>query len=143
MGGPPELTSALRTLAARTETIRRRYRVHESVLSFHIGRISRVAEQYVVVTNERGASLAVPRGLARAAHRERLGECLGIVNTPVGDREMIVRAVPGLELHRAGGESYSPFARPGGVERISEAEAAYLRGIPVPLTVRIPVAIEA
>ena len=38
--------------------------------------------------------------------------------------------------------SYSPFARVEEFQRISEADAAYLRGEPLPLTISIPVEVD-
>jgi hypothetical protein len=138
----PDLAAVLRKLAVQTEAVRLQRRFAKQALSFHVGRISRVADDYVVVTTEGKLSLAVPLSLARAAYRDQIGDCLGVINTQVDERELIVRAVPGIDLGQERGESYSPFARARGFERISAADAAYLRGAPAPITIRIPVAIE-
>ena len=137
-----DLTLVLRALALQTATIRLQRQFARHALAFHVGRISSSTEGYVVVTNEGGQSVAVPRGLARAAHRERIGECLGVINSHVDERELIVRAMPGIDVGREHAEPYSPFARVDGFERINAADQAYLRGRPTPLTIQIPVAIE-
>jgi hypothetical protein len=138
--GDPELGAILRTLASETETVRHKRMTPKQFVFFHIGRVSSMTDSYVVVTSEGGTSLAVPRLLARAAHREKVGECLGVLNSQVDNHELIVRAVPGIELAPQG-KPYSPFDRVA-FDRISDADAAYLRGQPVPLTIRIPVTIE-
>jgi hypothetical protein len=142
---PPEdsdLAPILRALALQTATTRLQRRFTKRALAFHVGRISSSTEGYVVVTNEGGLSVAVPRVLARAAHRERIGECLGVINSHVDERELIVRAMPGIDVSQEHDEPYSPFARVDGFERISASDEAYLRGRPAPLTIQIPVAID-
>jgi hypothetical protein len=136
------LALVLRTLALQTATVRLQRRFAKHALACHVGRISSSTEGYVVVTNEGGLSIAVPRGLARAAHRERIGECLAVINSHVDARELIVRAMPGIDVGRDRAEPYSPFARVDGFERINATDAAYLRGRPEPLTIQIPVTIE-
>jgi hypothetical protein len=131
----------LRTLARQTATVRLQRRFAKHAPAF-LGRISSSTEGYVVVTNEGGLSIAVPRGLARAAHRERIGECLAVINSHVDARELIVRAIPGIDVGREHAEPYSPFARVDGFERINATDAAYLRGQPEPLRIQIPVTIE-
>jgi hypothetical protein len=109
--------------------------------SYHVGRISSVAEAYVIVDGG-GKQSFVPRDLARAASRERVGECLAIMNGPIDGREMIIRAVPGIALEPKE-DSYSPFARPAaGFQRVSATDLAYLRGVPKPLAITIPITIE-
>ena len=131
----------LRALALQTATIRLQRQFAKHALPIHVGRISSSTEGYVVVTNEGGRSVAVPRGLARAAHREQIGECLGVINS-VDERELIVRTMPGIKVGPEHAEPYSPFARVDGFERINAGDEAYLRGRPAPLTIQIPVAIE-
>jgi hypothetical protein len=137
-----DLAPILRALALQTATTRLQRRFTKRALAFHVGRISSSTEGYVVVTNEGGLSVAVPRVLARAAHRERIGECLGVINSHVDERELIVRAMPGIDVSQEHDEPYSPFARVDGFERISVSDEAYLRGRPAPLTIQIPVAID-
>ncbi|HEY6728767.1 MAG TPA: hypothetical protein VI197_32370 [Polyangiaceae bacterium] len=131
----------IRTLAMKTAEVRRQHHFDKLASWYHVGRISTVAEGYVVVDGE-GKQSFVPRSLARAVFRERVGECLAVMNSPVDDREMIVRAVPGIELDPEK-DSYSPFARPAaGFQRVSAADLAYLRGVPRPLAITIPITIE-
>ena len=126
----------------RTEAVRLQRRFTKHASRFDVGRISNVTDGYVVVTGEGRSSFAVPRHLARAAHREQLGDCLGVINGQADNRELIVRAVPGIDLSRDQAAAYSPFTRVKGFERVSAADAAYLRGSPVPFTISIPVVIE-
>jgi hypothetical protein len=135
------LVDVIRQLAMRTAAVRRQRRFAKLASWYHVGRISSVAEAYVVVDGE-GKQSFVPRSLARSVFRERVGECLAVMNGPVGDREMIVRAVPGIELDPEK-NSYSPFARPaGGFQRVSASDLAYLRGIPRPLQITVPITID-
>jgi hypothetical protein len=70
-------------------------------------------------------------------------QCLAIINSQLDARELIVQAVPGIDLTSEAKVPYSPFGRTKGFERISAADAAYLRGTPQPLAIRVPVTIEA
>lgn len=131
----------IRQLAMRTAAVRRQRRFAEFMSSYHVGRISSVAEEYVIVDGG-GKQSFVPRSLARSVFRERVGECLAVMKSPVDDREMIVRAVPGIELEPKN-VSYSPFARPeGGFQSVSASDLAYLRGVPRPLAITIPITVE-
>lgn len=138
---PDALMSVLRTLARDTEGIRHQRRFVKHASRFQVGRISSVEAQYVVIEGEGKLTVVVPRLLARAAHREQVGECLGVINSQVDDRELIVRAVPGIDLNPRT-ERYSPFKRVEGFERVSAADAAYLRGRPIPPKITIPIIIE-
>ncbi|MEZ4223546.1 MAG: hypothetical protein R3B13_21540 [Polyangiaceae bacterium] len=137
-----ELTSVVRALAARTERVRLQRRFAGQRFDVHLGRISSAAEGYVVVTSESGLSVAIPQILARGAHRERVGECLAVIKSQIHARELIVRAVPGVALDPELDKPYSPFDRVPGFEPINRADADYLRGQPVPLTIQVPVSIE-
>lgn len=141
--GSAKLSTTLRMLALQTERVRHQKRFARRRISFHVGQISRVEGEYVVITSETESSVAVPRGLARAAHRERIGECLAVINSQPDERELIVRAVPGIDLRSPVVEGFSPFARSPGFEPVSRADVAYLRGRPAPLTIRFPVTIES
>ncbi len=135
------LVDVIRQLAMRTAAVRRQPRFAKLATWYHVGRISSVAEAYVIVDGGGKQSL-VPRSLARSVFREGVGECLAVMNSPVDDREMIVRALPGIELNTKKG-SYSPFARPeGGFQSVSASDLAYLRGIPSPLQITVPITIE-
>ncbi|MGC4089864.1 MAG: hypothetical protein QM756_18655 [Polyangiaceae bacterium] len=131
----------IRQLATGTAAVRRQRRFAKLASWYHVGRISSVAEAYVIVDGG-GKQSFVPRSLARSVSRERVGECLAVMNSPVEDREMIVRAVPGIELG-VEKKSYSPFARPeGGFQSVSVRDLDYLRGIPRPLQITVPITIE-
>ena len=131
----------IRQLAMGTAVVRQQRRFAKLASWYHVGRISSVAEAYVIVDGG-GKQSFVPRSLAHSVWRERIGECLAVMNGPVDDREMIVRAAPGIELEAERG-SYSPFARPeGGFQSVSAADLAYLRGIPRQLQITIPITIE-
>jgi hypothetical protein len=141
----------VRQLAMTTAAVQRQRRFAKLASWYHVGRISSVAESYVTIDGG-GKQSFVPRNLARAVFRERVGECLAIMNGPVESREMIVRALPGIPLddertttkHSASrARSYSPFARPAtGFQRVSAADVAYLRGAPKPIAITIPITIE-
>lgn len=131
----------IRRIATKTALVRQQRRFAKLASWYHVGRISAVAEGYVVIDGGGKQSL-VPRNLARAAFRERVGECLAIMNGPVDGRERIVRAVPGIALEPGAG-SYSPFARPpGGLQRVSSGDLAYLQGVPIPTQIPVPITIE-
>jgi hypothetical protein len=131
----------IRQLATKTAAVRLQHRFAKLAAWYHVGRISSVAEAYVTIEGGGKQSL-VPRNLARAVFRERVGECLAIMNRPVDGREMIVRAVPGITLEPKR-DSYSPFERPAsGFQRVSAADLAYLRGVPKPFEITIPITIE-
>lgn len=131
----------IRELAMKTTAVRLQHRFAKLASWYHVGRISTVAEAYVTIEGGGKHSL-VPRDLARAVFRERVGECLAIMNRPVDGRELIVRAVPGIALEPKQ-NPYSPFARPAaGFQRVSAADLAYLRGVPKSFEITIPITIE-
>ena len=139
-----ELAGLLRLLAAETDRVRQQRRFARWLSQFHVGRVSSVEQTYVIIFNASSSwrSLAVPRELARSAHRDRVGDCLAVINSQMHESEVIVRAMPGIDLSSVEEPPFSPFARSGGFERVTEADMAYLRGTPEPLTLHVPITID-
>lgn len=139
----PELDEAVRKVAVLTHEVRTRGRLAKAKSAFVAGRVSQTASGFVVVTTE-VSSLAVPRELARAAHRDRIGDCLAIHTDKVDERGVVIRAVPGVDLQEQvkAAPRFSPFRRGAPVDSIDEADAKMLRGRPAPLIIRVPVVIE-
>jgi len=140
---PAELVAVIRALARETA----RARTHEASLaevsSVFAGRISEVHQDHVLVTAE-GAATTVQRSVAKAAHREGIGEALALVTDFIEGARVLVDAVPALELSptHAVAKAFSPFGRDLAARTITEEDRRMLSGEPAPLKILIPITIE-
>ncbi|GIG59853.1 hypothetical protein Lfu02_42250 [Longispora fulva] len=140
-----ELGLALRAVARRTEHVRAAETGLVKVADVVAGQVTEVHEGYVVLSQLGGPSTAVPRWMAVAAHRDQPGAWLILITDRLADASAFVNAVPGISLGAdPSPEPFTPFGRASQRARvITEADAAVLSGSPVPLTVVVPVVIEA
>jgi hypothetical protein len=142
------LGHALRALAARTEQVR----VNDASLSSPLeasfarwiaGHITEVHETYVLLAQPDGPATAVPRWMADAAHRNRVGGLLMLVTDKFHHASAVVEAVPAIDVDVADANTFSPFDR--GDTRslaITTEDAQVLAGKPLPLRIVVPVQIE-
>lgn len=139
-----EVRSLLHRLAQATRKLRRRSGLERDLWEVLAGAVSEAQAEYVVVTSSSGSRAAVPRDLARAAHREQIGDCLALISYDLGEQSRVIQAVPGIDLSRdSEKKSFSPFRRDSPVSWISKADAEYLSGSPAPLKILVPVTIES
>jgi hypothetical protein len=137
------LGELLRSVSRLTERARDRHKVLTRVYEITIGAVSQSLPGYVVVHTTAGEDTAVPRWLAAGVARDKPGDLVALLHERLGARKAILEAVPAIDVEDAGdGSGYSPFDRADPRNRLSTADAAYLRGEPAPLRVLVPVTIE-
>lgn len=104
---PEALAEVLKAVARRTGQLC----AGESMLAEVIaGRIVEVHEEYVV--RVRGSVLMVPRWMAVAARRDKVGELFALVMDWLDDASVVVEAVPAIDVEDdAGAGAFSPFGR--------------------------------
>ncbi|MCC6993528.1 MAG: hypothetical protein IT370_02750 [Deltaproteobacteria bacterium] len=137
----PGLLRLLRALGKETSVARGRRAIRPPGMV--TGRISETHPDFVLLEAAGGVRTAVPRWLARAAHRETVGDLLALLTERLDDQRMVVNAVPALDLDGAdAGSRFSPFARSDSARRLTRRDARLLSGVPAPLTIMFPVTIE-
>jgi hypothetical protein len=114
----------------------------EEAAAVVMGRISEAQPDFLVLEAKDGARTAVPRWLAQSAHRENVGDCLALVTDRLGDRQMVVNAIPGVDVEAEPAKKFSPFGRSAQVHSITREDALLLSRPPRPLRIMIPVIIE-
>jgi hypothetical protein len=141
---PAHLLPALHELARRTELARHQEPSVAKVSSMFAGRISEVHEDHVLVRGER-ASTPVQRSVAKAAHREKVGDALALVTDLLEGARILVDAVPALGIppSEADAKGFSPFGRSPAARAISASDRRVLEGKPAPLKILIPISIES
>jgi hypothetical protein len=142
---PATLAEALRAVASRTEQVR----LNDIILSspaevIFAGRIAEVSDEYVLVVQKRGSSTMVPRWMAGAAQRDRVGALLALVADKLDGASAVVEAVPAIDIGDAPTDSdFSPFGR--GDARtlgIAAEDVRLLAGEPQSLRILVPVTID-
>ena len=108
------------------------------------GHIAEVSDSYVVVVQVKGQSTMVPRWMAVAAQRDRVGAFLALVADKLDGASAVVEAIPAIDIDdapEAGG--FSPFVRGDARTRhITADDARLLDGEPQSLRVLVPVTID-
>jgi hypothetical protein len=141
---PDALISALKAVVRLTEHLR----VSELMLPVSaeviMGRIAEVHEGYVILALVTGPSTAVPRWMADAAQRDKVGALLALVTDKLDGRSAVVEAVPAIDVDDVtGARAFSPFGRGDArVRTLTEADENVLTGAPAPLRILVPVTID-
>lgn len=142
---PAALTEALRAAASRTEQVRGDDILLSSPAEVvFAGRIAEVSDSYVVMVQVKGQSTMVPRWMAVAAQRDRVGALLALVADNLDGASAVVEAIPAIEIDDAPDDGgFSPFGRGDArTRRITADDARLLGGEPQSLRVLVPVTIE-
>jgi len=147
-GGVPaakwaELPELLRLIARETKASRAHCLPRKRFSEVITGRISEAQESFLVLTCESGSRTAVPRWLAQSVHRVNIGDYLALVTEKLANQQMVISAVPGIEMGRPSAAKFSPFGRNAPVHTLTRADAKQLAGGPAPLRILVPVAIGA
>ncbi|HEX4381482.1 MAG TPA: hypothetical protein VH083_00975 [Myxococcales bacterium] len=138
----PELLAVLRLVARETMLARSKRPLPEEGAAVVMGRIADAQPDFLVLEAKDGARTAVPRWLAQSAHRENVGDCLALVTDRLGDRQMVVNAIPGIDIDaQASPKKFSPFDR-SAVHLLTLEDVRLLSRPPQPLKITIPVIIE-
>ncbi len=139
----PGLSAALRELARHTAEVRDELKRSASLREIVTGRITRLADDNLVLATSGGGTTMVPRWLARGAHRENVGEFLALVQERLDERQALVEAMPAISLEpTASRDEISPFGRDPQLYRVGPEDAALLAREPAPLRLLVPVTIE-
>lgn len=110
------------------------------VMGWMAGTVAELGDKTLVLVDSHGSRTAIPRWLARSAHRDRLGDCLVIAQDRLDAGQMLVDALPGLAPAPA--KRRTPYGRHTDLRQISAEDAARIEGRPAPLRVLVPVTIE-
>jgi hypothetical protein len=143
-GSPKELTAALNAVARLTEQWRVSQLSLATLAEVITGRISEVHEGYVILVPAGGPATALPRWMAVAAQRDKVGSLLALVTDKLDGGCAVVEAVPAIDIDATpDAEVLAPFSRKDPrVLSITESDERLLAGKPQPLRVLVPVLIE-
>jgi hypothetical protein len=139
-----ELMVVLRAVARHTEELRAAESILTTLADVIAGRVVEVHEGYVVLRRLVGPPTAVPRWMALAARRERVGELLALVLDRLDTTSAVVEAVPAIETDdRRAGRGFSPFGRGDSqVTMLTAHDEKLLSGRPAQLQILVPVLID-
>ncbi|MFJ8690970.1 hypothetical protein [Micromonospora wenchangensis] len=142
-GTPVELTEAVRKVARRTEQLRTRELARAALAEVTAGRVKEVHDSYVLLVLMNGPATLIPRWMAVAAGRERVGAFLALVTDKLDGSSAVVEAVPAIDVDedaQTGG--FSPFGRDNRrLTTVTADDERVLMGEPEPLRVLVPVTI--
>jgi hypothetical protein len=138
----PELHDTLRTVARETCAACHRHACPVAPAETTAGVLVEGATDHLVLRGLTGRRTYVPRWLARSAHREQVGDMLALVTDRLDDAQMVVRAVPAIDLDARPRTAFTPFGREAPVRDLTAADARVLAGAPAPLQILVPVTIE-
>lgn len=143
----PELHQLLRLIARETKSaLRSNANLYDPVSMNELrqvfaGRVHASKPEYLVLRDALGKETAVPRSLARAAHREEVGDFLAVITDRLDEGQMVVNAVPAIDIDEGSSRQFNPFSRNGTGGRISKADVRLLSRMPATLRVMVPVTI--
>lgn len=144
--GSAALTEALRAVASRTEQVR----ANDILLSspaevVFAGRIAQVSDESVLLVQlGKGTATMVPRWMAGAARRDRVGDFLALVADKLDGTSAVVEAIPAISIDDApDADGFSPFGRDNARTRsITADDVRLLAGEPQSLRILVPVTID-
>jgi hypothetical protein len=140
---PAALAEVLKAVARRTEQLRASELILSTLAEVIAGRIAEVHEGYVMLVRVSGPATMVPRWMAVAAQRDRVGALLALVADRLDDVSAVVEAVPAIDVDDVpGADMFSPFGRSDARARsLTVADERLLAGEPQPLRILVPVLI--
>lgn len=142
---PASLMSALRNVARLTEQIRERELSPDHLAEVFAGQVKEVHAGYVLVVLMTGPETAVPRWMAGAANRARVGSFLAVVTDKLEGASAVFEALPALDVpDETQPAAFTPFGRDDKrALAITADDARLLSGEPQPLRVLVPVTVES
>jgi hypothetical protein len=140
--GPDELWEALRRLAKETERRRQTTSAHLPMPEVITGRITQLGPTALVLHVSTGPDITLPRWLAKAAHRETVGACLGLVIDRFEESSAFTYALPAMDLEEDL-PRFRPFGQHAPPLALTPADVQLLRREAPPLRVPVPVTIGA
>jgi len=142
---PDELTETLKAVARRTEQRRVSEMAEITLAEVVAGRVAEVHEGYVVLVRMSGPAAMIPRWMAVAVQRDKVGALLAMVMDRLDDGRAVIEAVPAIDMDDdASAGRFSPFGRGDPrVLSLTRADEHLLAGEPQPLRILVPVLIDA
>jgi hypothetical protein len=142
---PAALTEVIKELARRTEQARVREVSLVKLVEIIAGRIAEVRESYVLLVMVSGPTAIVPRWMAVAARRDKVGQLLALVMDKLDDASAVIEAMPAIDIDNLQDrQAFTPFGRRETRTRLlTTADERLLAGRPEPLRVLVPVLIDA
>jgi len=141
---PQALTDALRAVASATDQLRATEKLLNEFTQQICGQITEVHDSFVLLAIAWHPPAAVPRWLASAAGRDRVGEFLALITDQLDLSSAVVDVLPALAVDRptwvAG---FTPFGRSAAALTINQEDERLLSRSPEPLTIVVPVQIDA
>jgi hypothetical protein len=96
---PAALTDALRAAVSRTEQVRADDVLLSSPAEVVLaGRITEVSDSYVLMVQVKGQATIVPRWMAVAAQRDRVGALLALVADKLDGASAVVEVIPAIDI---------------------------------------------
>jgi hypothetical protein len=142
---PAPLMTALRNVARLTEQIRERELSSAQLAEVSAGWVKEVHTSYVLLVLMTGPETVVPRWMAGAANRARVGSFLVVVTDKLDGASAVFEALPALDVtDETQPAAFTPFGR--GDQRalaITADDERMLSGEPQPLRVLVPVTVES
>ncbi len=141
---PTALTEVIKAVARRTEQLRASELILSTLAEVIAGQVTEVHEAYVLLVRVSGPATMVPRWMAVAAQRDRVGALLALVADKLDDVSAVVEAVPAIDVGDSpGADGFSPFGRDDARARsLAAADERLLAGEPQPLRILVPVLID-
>jgi hypothetical protein len=141
---PEGLAEALRAVARRTEQVRASEPNLATLAEVIVGRITEVHEGYIVLVRVSGPAAMIPRWMAVAAQRDKVGELLALVMDKLDNAGAFVEAIPAIDVDDdVPPGTFSPFGRSDmRVRKLTPADERLLTGEPRPLRILVPVLID-
>ncbi len=141
---PDGLADTLRAIARRTEQLRASESMLATIAEVIAGRIAEVHEGYVLLVRMSGPAAMIPRWMAVAARRDRVGELLALVMDKLDGASAFVEAIPAIDVDTDDAGAFRPFGRGDArVRNLTRADERLLAGEPQPLRILVPVLIDA
>jgi len=105
------------------------------------GQIAEVTEGHVLLTRSDGAATMIPRWMADAVQRDRVGDLLALVADRLDGTSEVIEVIPAIYI------DYEPVFRPYGRRdsrnrTITAKDARQITGEPRPLRILVPVLID-
>lgn len=138
---PEGLTRALRVVASRTETIRRREATSAEVVA---GWVKEVHDGYVILVLADGPEAIIPRWMAHAVRRATKGALLMLLTDKLDVAKAVTEALPAIDIDdEPDAAPFTPFGRADTrTLSITAEDSRILRGEPRPLRVLVPVTVQ-
>lgn len=141
---PETLAEALKAVARRTEQSRAGEVILATLAEAIPGRVAEVHEGHVVLVRMSGPAAMIPRWMAVAVQRDKVGAFLVLVMDKLDDASAVVEVLPALDVgDEIEASMFSPFGRGDvRVRALTSADERLLAGEPEPLRILVPVLID-